>query len=301
MITGLLTLSVESIKRFVDKMKLQSLALIVFLASFFNFCAGERIVVLHTIGTKSQFYAVRPVIEELAKRGHKMTVFTPFKEITQNTENISEVVLPNVARLMEEVEADIGWFTMQKQGAMQTIKVLDSFATLFIAACEQLLTHPEFRKIVEERNVDLFIVDALFHEFTYPIIDKVGVPFVIHSSSGAFPSTLYAMGAPLEYASVPNYLSDFNNQMTFLERLMNVVTGEMVKPLQNYSFQKQMEAIVQREFPGVRSMAELEGEPSLYIINTHPVINWPRSLPPTILPIGALHVTQPKPLPQVGK
>ena len=289
----------ESIKRFVDKMKLQSLALIVFSAAFSNFCAGERIVVLHTIGSKSQFYAVRPVIEELAKRGHKMTVFTPFKGITQNKENISEVVLPNVARIMEE--ADIDWFVMQKQGAMQAFTMLDSMTTLFIAACEQLLTHPEFRKIVEERNVDLFIVDALFHEFTYPIIDKVGVPFVIHSSSGAFPSTLYAMGAPLEYASVPNYLSDFNNQMTFLERLMNVLTGEMIKPLQNYYFAKQLEAIVQREFPGVRSMAELEGEPSLYIINTHPVINWPRSLPPTILPIGALHVTQPKPLPQVGK
>ena len=280
-------------------MKLQSLALIVFSAAFSNFCAGERIVVLHTIGSKSQFYAVRPVIEELAKRGHKMTVFTPFKGITQNTENISEVVLPNVARIMEE--ADIDWFVMQKQGAMQAFTMLDSMTTLFIAACEQLLTHPEFRKIVEERNVDLFIVDALFHEFTYPIIDKVGVPFVIHSSSGAFPSTLYAMGAPLEYASVPNYLSDFNNQMTFLERLMNVLTGEMIKPLQNYYFAKQLEAIVQREFPGVRSMAELEGEPSLYITNTHPVVNWPRSLPPTILPIGALHVTQPKPLPQVGK
>ena len=289
----------ESIKRFVDKMKLQSLALIVFSAAFSNFCAGERIVVLHTIGSKSQFYAVRPVIEELAKRGHKMTVFTPFKGITQNKENISEVVLPNVARIMEE--ADIDWFVMQKQGAMQAFTMLDSMTTLFIAACEQLLTHPEFRKIVEERNVDLFIVDALFHEFTYPIIDKVGVPFVIHSSSGAFPSTLYAMGAPLEYASVPNYLSDFNNQMTFLERLMNVLTGEMIKPLQNYYFAKQLEAIVQREFPGVRSMAELEGEPSLYITNTHPVVNWPRSLPPTILPIGALHVTQPKPLPQVGK
>ena len=252
-------------------MKLQSLALIVFSAAFSNFCAGERIVVLHTIGSKSQFYAVRPVIEELAKRGHKMTVFTPFKGITQNKENISEVVLPNVARIMEE--ADIDWFTMQKQGAMQAFTMLDSMTTLFIAACEQLLTHPEFRKIVEERNVDLFIVDALFHEFTYPIIDKVGVPFVIHSSSGAFPSTLYAMGAPLEYASVPNYLSDFNNQMTFLERLMNVVTGEMVKPLQNYYFQKQMEAIVQREFPRVASDIGLYWVNIGFFLGFRPLIN----------------------------
>jgi glucuronosyltransferase len=152
---------------------------------------------------------------------------------------------------------------------------------------------------VEKRDVDLFIVDAFGNEFTYPIIDKLGVPFVIHGSSSAFPSTLNAMGAPADYASVPLMLAEYDEQMTFTQRLINTFSGEFMKYFRNFYIFTKLDAIVQREFPGVKSIVELEGDASLYITNTHPVTNWPRSLPPTILSIGALHARPAKQLPPV--
>lgn len=165
-----------------------------------------------------------------------------------------------------------------------------------VFSCETLLTNPEFRKIVVERVVDLFLVDPLGGEFTFPVIEKIGVPFVIHSSSSGVPQTLAAMGAQKDYASVPTLLTEFDNQMTFFQRIKNIMSLEIILPVRNHLVFRKQNAILQREFPGVRPIQELEGEASLYITNTHPVTNWPRSLPPTILPIGALHTRPAKPL-----
>lgn len=91
--------------------------IVAFFAFVFNCCNSERIVVLYPIGSKSHFYAIVPVVEELAKRGHQLTVFSPFEGITKNTKNVSEVILPNIARNLEE--ANLDWFAMQKQGMTQ--------------------------------------------------------------------------------------------------------------------------------------------------------------------------------------
>jgi glucuronosyltransferase len=238
-----------------------------------------------------------PVIEELGERGHNVTVFSPFKGITNNAKNVQEVIMTTVAKEMNNFEID--WFAMQKEGPTQILSMIHFMITLGMIACEELLSNPVFRWIVEERNVDLFIVDAYGNEFTYPIIDKLGVPFVLHGSSSAFPATLNAMGAPKDYASVPLLLAEYSERMTFMQRLVNTLSGELLTYIRNVYTFKKLDAIVQREFPGVKSIVELEGEASLYITNTHPVTNWPRSLPPTILSIGALHARPAKQLPPV--
>lgn len=276
------------------------LVILIFLSAFvIDRCSGDRIVVLYPMGSKSHFYAVLPVLEALAKRGHQLTVFSAFEGITKNTENITEVILPSVAQKLNEAEID--WFAMQKQGPAQFLTMMSNMVELVVLSCDELTTNPTFRKIIDERDVDVFIVDALGNEFTYPIIEKIGVPFVIHSSSAAIPSVLNAMGGPVEYASVPTMLTDYDDKMTFCQRIMNILSGEILKPVRNYLILNKLDTILQREFPGVRSIVELEGEASLFLLNTHHVTNWPRSLPPTIVPIGAVHARPAKPLPPVKK
>lgn len=109
------------------------------------------------------------------------------------------------------------------------------------------------------------------------------------------------MGAPIDYASIPTNLVDYDIQMTFSERLTNFLLNEVFNFVRVQYFYKELDKIVQSHFPGVRSSTEVEGEASLCIINSHPITNWPRSLPPTILPIGALHTRPAKPLPEVSR
>lgn len=273
------------------------LILTVLVASFVQSCSSAKIVVLYTVSTKSHMYAVMPAIEELAQRGHQVSIFSSFQGIAKNVKNGREFFLKEAAQLVDETEVD--WFSMQKEGLNQFLTMMRYVKQMSLTSCNNLLTHPDFLEILRKREVDLFIVDGYFHEFLFPIFDHIGVPFVTHSSNSAFPNMLAAMGASKDYAFVSTSIVQLDDPITFPRRLLNVMLNEISRHIRTHYILKDLDALLQSHIPGVRSIAEVEGEASLCIINSHPMTSWPRSLPPTIVPIGALHTRPAKSLPKV--
>ena len=188
---------------------------------------------------------------------------------------------------------------MQKAGPKQIFDIMPYLKDVAVEACNHILSNPEFQKIVKTGDVDVFIVDSMFHEFLFPVFDHFGIPFVTHSSSSAVPANLAAMGAPMEYASVPSIISDFTDQMTFFQRLTNALSCELFNLIRKYYILTHLNEVIQSHFPGVKPISEVEGEASICLMNVHPVTNWPRSLPPTMVPIGALHTRPAQPLTEV--
>lgn len=76
---------------------------------------GARIVVLYLVAAKSHMFAVMPAIEELAKRGHEVTVFTPYNGIAKNVPNAREVFLSKTIKEVEE--RSVNWFEMMEAKA----------------------------------------------------------------------------------------------------------------------------------------------------------------------------------------
>jgi len=107
------------------------------------------------------------------------------------------------------------------------------------------------------------------------------------------------MGAPKEYASVPSVLTNFDDRMTFFQRMINMIQAEMFDLVYNYFVVGLMEELACKDFPESCSISQLQNGISLTIVNSHPTTAWPRSLTPTIIPIGALQTGPPKPLPEV--
>ena len=275
---------------------------VLLLFALFAACAiqssqAAKIVVMYAVCSKSHMFAVMPVVEELAKRGHEVTVFTPFKGIAKNVVNGREIFLEESAKLIEEYEVD--WFDMQKKGPAQILFILPWMKEMSVKASDYILTHPEFLKIVNNKNVDLFMVDGIFHEFLYPVFDKIGVPFVTHCPSSPFPSILTSMGAPVDYASVPTSLTEYDDRMTLPQRMFNAFSSEAFEVVRRKYILAEVQDIVQKHFPGSKSILEVMGDASISIVNSHPAVTYPRSLPPTIIPIGALHTRPAKPLPKV--
>ena len=107
------------------------------------------------------------------------------------------------------------------------------------------------------------------------------------------------MGASMDYASNPTVLTGFDDQMSFIERVSNAVQAELFSIVQNWWVIGPLEERIRRDIPGAKSLNEIRGRASLLMINSHPSTDWPRSLPPNVIPIGALHTRPAKPLPQV--
>ncbi|KAI9551886.1 hypothetical protein GHT06_022222 [Daphnia sinensis] len=248
-------------------MRVGALIASVLMCYFIQTCNSANIVVIYAVCSKSHMLAVMPAIEELALRGHQVTVISPFKGIAKN-----------------------GW--------TQHLSMMTFMKAASLKASHNIFNLTEFQDIIKKKQVDLFIVDGMFHEFLYPVFDLIKVPFVTHSSSSAFPDTLVAMGAPLDYASVPQPTTDFETPMTFTQRLMNIIPTEIMSLFLKYYVRNDLNVIVKNYFPGARNIEDAQGEASICIINSHPMTNWPRSLPPAMIPVGALHTRPAKTLPQ---
>ena len=75
-------------------------------------CFAAKIAVLYPGGSKSHLIAVMPIVEELALRGHDVTVVSPFKMSTENSMRL--IHLAELEKLIESVPID--WFGMSDKG-----------------------------------------------------------------------------------------------------------------------------------------------------------------------------------------
>lgn len=282
--------------------EIMKLILCWFILTAFQFlaCYGGRILVLLPLGSRSHKLAIMPVIEELAQRGHEITIFSGYESPIE-MDNIREIKLISMDAIVEK--SRINWFDLQKEDKMsQLTSLMTTLPKTVTFGYEQLNNNKEFRSILMERNVDLIIVDAILSEATFPFIEHLAVPFIFHSSSIGIPWTtiaLEAMGADLNYASVPFPMTGFDDQMTFMERLTNIWMAEQFRSMrQTYAFDV-LDAHVKKDFPNARPTAEIMKEASLVLVNSHPITDWHRSIPPTVIQIGAPHTRPAKPLPTV--
>ena len=255
---------------------------------------AERILVLAPMCSKSHTISFMPIVEELATKGHQVTVVTPY-EFNFPTENIVEIRLQNAYQ-----QFDIDWFSMRKQSSIASfLQGIVNFRAIMKNGYDILMADKNFQEILKSRAVDLVIVDAVLNDFTLPIIDYLNVPFIMYSPSSNAPWVYAAVNMPVSYATVPNGLGDYISKMTFLERVVNLVGNELFLLIRKYYILNFLDEIANKDFPNSRPIFEIERDSSLCIINSHPATAWHRPLPPNVIEIGALHTRPPMPLPKV--
>ncbi len=279
------------------KMKFSALCIITLIAQSMvlsQLVQSARILMLSPMGTRSHMYSFMPIIEALAERGHQITVVTGHAPKT-NTPNIRKIVLTEI---VEHIEGD--WQTFERKTLVSIIStIMAEMRTLQKIGYQILMKNPEIQEIMRTKDVDLVIVDAIMNEFTFPLIDYLGVPFIFQSSSTGPPWSLAAFDIPPDYASVPSLASEFTNEMTFIQRFQNFAFSEVFLSIRKIFSLRMLDDLARKDFPNGRPIEEIERNAALCLASSHPATAWPRLLPPTFIPIGALHVGPPKSLPKV--
>jgi len=243
------------------------LPVLVVLLSIPTPCNGAKILVAYIVGSKSHLLAVMPIVEELANRGHEITLVTPFK-VPINDSSMRMIYLADLDAQLHNHPFD--WFEMSKQGPTQIFTFLNRIKAMIFSGYECLKTNREFQELIEKRDIDLILIDAMFNEFFGIYLDELKVPFVMHSSSVGFCVALQPMGVSMDYAVVPTGMTEFGNQMSFKERFSNAVQSELVKYFMNYLVFRPLEARIRMDIPDARPLMEIKGEASLLILNSHP-------------------------------
>ena len=236
-----------------------------------------------------------PIAEALASRGHQVTLLTSLSAGSTNHSNLREI---SIASVLGQVKVD--WFDMPGEGHLKTIsRKMSEFQIMMTLGYDNLMRNQEFREIVQHREVDLVIVDSILNDFALPIIDVLKVPYVFFAPTSNVPWTVAAMGTSSDFASVPGSLTDFDDEMSFFQRVTNFMFIQSLLTARQYILLPAMDRYIRKDFPSARPIADIERDFSLCILNSYPTTAWPRPLPPTVIPIGPTHIKPPKPLPEV--
>lgn len=258
-------------------------------------CRAGRILVLAPVCSKSHKFSFMPLMEGLAKKGHQVTVVTPFLP-SKPVDNIREITTGDI---FEEISID--WFEAQRQNnAVAFADILIKFREIMREGYNQLMNNKEFKEILQSRETDLIIVDAILNEFTLPIIDHFNVPFIFYCPAASVPWVVNAMSIPPEYAYVPGGINDNDSRMTFVQRMGNMLSSEVFLWLRQIFLLNMLDDFARKDFPNSRSVAVIERDADLCFINSHPATAWARPLPMNVIPLGATHVRPANTLPEVS-
>lgn len=280
--------------RFISFANMKLTLVLLILCVEYYWCDAARILLLGPVGTHSHKFVYMPILEGLAENGHHVTVVSPFAP-QKETENIREIVIENV-----EVD-DINFFQVRLfQGIIAVAPRFWVFGTYLFSIYDNLMSNQEFRQIQRDEQFDLILIDAIFNDFCLPLADLWQAPIITISASIGPPWILETMGVPHYLASHPSTWTSYGNQMSFNQRFFNTLETALTTAFRTLFVVNPLNSKIRKDFPHARTIQEVERNISLCIVTSHPVLNWPRPLPPTVIEVNRLHIKEAKQLPLVN-
>ncbi|CAK1547646.1 unnamed protein product [Leptosia nina] len=258
-------------------------------------CGVESARILAWFPTPSISHQVvfRPIIHELAKRGHQVVFITP-DPVTANITNLVQVDVHDISYAnWQELLIDN---RVDKQQLLAQIKeFLERFTIVFDKQNEV----PEVKRIVtqERNNFDLVITEAcvrvafgLGHVFNRPV--------VLISSLGLVPAHYNVFGAPIHPFLFPTPGRQRIYNLSIFEKITELISFVVLELLVRSTEELDYKVMRKNLGEDVPSFDDLFAHIKLLLVNEHPIWADNRPIGPNIKFIGGVHLTPEKELPK---
>lgn len=278
-------------------MKAVTLSLGIIFAYFGSIWAG-KILVLSPRGPKSHMHALMPLVEELASRGHHLTIVTPNPLKSAAGRNVTSIVVDELA-----AQVDSDWYDFKHHGFFdQALVMVQFFRSSLMESYTIFMKNPRIQELVRKtERYDIVIIDAIVNDFTFPLADHLGAPVILFDPGPGTSFVLRSVQTQLDYSYIPDVFADTGVPMTFLERLQHAVITEAMLFSYRHFVQGAVDRLARADFPNGRSVADIANGAELCFLNLHPASGWPRPLPPSTIAVPAMHLRPAQRLPKVSK
>ncbi|XP_054286486.1 UDP-glucosyltransferase 2-like [Macrosteles quadrilineatus] len=270
---------------------------ILLLLPFMLMSVGEtaRILALVPMPMRSHWIVMEPLFQELASRGHQLTVFSPFpqkKPITNYTDVDFSQILPPL--------------TSQFSVDMIKERLPDPWASTYFfydvheTTCRKVLKLPEFQGLLKAKGQYDLLITEIFGTDCYAYFARLlDIPMVSITTSIAMPWAADRFGLPDNPSYIPNYLVNFSPQMSFGERIHNTLTLSYAKLMHSFVYARESQVWAEESL-GMKlpPLGDVVANTSLYLINSFHILSLSRPFPPNVVEIGGIHIRERRPLPQ---
>ncbi|XP_055623457.1 UDP-glycosyltransferase UGT5-like [Toxorhynchites rutilus septentrionalis] len=252
-------------------------------------CHGSKIIAVFPSISKTNYIFGQVLFEELAARGHQLTVISPF-EISYGSDNIRQIRLTGMVAHLADYEINQKPFTKwDKMDLCGDRNLIHGTA----AMTDYTLGHPDVRKLLEsDETFDLMILDHTMADSLLGLALHYRIPVIVYSSTGPNRFTNEMAACPHNPAYNPVSSLGYSDRMSLSERLWNTFASICEQLNYKYLYLPTQETIYRRHFPAAHfpPLLDLIHNVSLVLVNSHPVINYPRPLVPNMVEIGGAHL-----------
>jgi glucuronosyltransferase len=257
--------------------------------------SSSRILALFPYIGKSHFDVFEPFVKELAARGHHVVVLSHFPQ-KQAIANYTDISL--VGSITTEATHRID---LQNMSGIKIWKLLVKEISTSLESCDRMLSFHTVQELLNSQaNFDLIVTETFVTDCFLPFVHKFKAPHIAMSSCVMFPWSNDRMGNPDNPSYTPTSVTWFSDEMSFSERLLNVIANIGSKFIFHATEGIVTQSYVRKHFgDDVPSLSDIARNTNLLLVNTHFSLNRPRPLVPGIVEVGGLHMKPPKKLPKV--
>lgn len=262
---------------------------------FISRAQSAKILGVFNIPSVSHQVVYQPIWKELSLRGHEVTVVTPNPLKDPSLTNLTEIDVSFMYDHLKEVyelfsDTPSHWTMM---------KIMFQFAESF---AEQLLGDKNVQNLINDtsREFDVVMVEYM-QTFPSAFAARFKCPLIAVASLGILGTTNRAIGNPVHPILHADFTSYAGRELTFLERVETAVYTAWQYSYHHFVSLPRVDRLVKKYFGNdIPYIGDLEGNISLLLQNTNPIIHTARPYLPSVVELGRMHLKLKKPLPKVN-
>jgi len=239
----------------------------------------------------------QPYIQELANRGHNITIISNYPLEHPKINNISirgSIPISNNKKNISHLEGN------SVNGIQRSINIIWSFYDRG-KIYEAIFTVDGVKKLLNSTSkFDLLVTEHFNNELFLGFASKFNIPFILLSSCNLLPWNQHAVGQSYSLANIPSTLTGLGTKMNFYSRVINTISHTVQLFGYKLLCRTRDEAIIKRNLDIEVSLDKLILNASLIMVNTHFTMLESKSLVPAVVEIGGIHIMAIKPLPIVS-
>lgn len=275
------------------KKKMQAKLFLLLLFSIKNVLSANILAVM-VLPSHSHHIFNSKYLEGLAARGHNIT-YLGVDKYKNPPKNIRHLFIPNI---YETVYPEFDFSEMTDIGPYTTVLTLPLWEHMTEEALLNSTELKDYLNILKNEKFDLVVADFGMSAFLLGIAQFSNVP-VMGITAFGIPQKVYdILGSPISYSINPNYFTSHDENMSLLQRLDNFILYKL-GDISNYILAKNEADTAKKLFGDQTDMGEIFNRLNVILVNANHATDPKIPLVPGLIPIGGLHIQEPKPLPKV--
>uniref|UniRef100_A0A182QGW8 UDP-glucuronosyltransferase n=1 Tax=Anopheles farauti TaxID=69004 RepID=A0A182QGW8_9DIPT len=253
-----------------------------------------RILGINTSPSRSHVIVQDALMKELARRGHQVTMVSPYKEPEQIA-NYRKITIP-----MDPWASDFTKTLFSNSNSrLAMMKMMPEMLRLSTVPLNKTLHSAEFKSILKEPEGYDLLITGIMSDGVLGVAHMLGCPTVMVCPNAPMGVVNSIVGNPTPISTIPNMMLGLTNPMSFWARLANLA-GFVFEEVFALVWRHYQRVAYEELFPSDRfpPYETARNNVSLVFVNHHFTKGTPRPYVPAMIEVGGLQIKEkPSPLP----